>query len=100
MEDGLGKVLAESATKKTSDGQLYIDTVYENLMKDPDKAKDLVFFMLEKDKFLAKKGASIKREVNISNLKKIKLVQDTNKSTNKVVEEEKTNTPFGDIVLE
>lgn len=100
LEDGLSKVLAESATKKNPDGQLYIDTVYEDLMKDPEKAKDLVFFMLEKDKFLAKKGASIKREVNISNMKKIKLVQDTNKTVHKVNEESKPNTPFGDIVLE
>lgn len=100
LEDSLSKVLAESATKKTSDGQLYIDTVYEELMKDPQKAKDLVFFMLEKDKYLAKNGASVKREVNISNLKKIKLIQDTNKVSNKIIEEEKSNSPFGDIVLE
>jgi len=99
LEDNLGKILAESATKKNPDGQLYIDTVYEEIMKDPAKAKDLVFFMLERDKFLAKKGASMKREVNINNMKKVKLVQDTNKTIHKT-EEEKTNTPFGDIVLE
>lgn len=99
LEDSLSKVLAESATKKTSDGQLYIDTVYDEMMKDPEKAKELVFFMLEKDKYLAKKGASIKRDVQISNMKKIKLVQDTNKVVAKEKEEE-SKTPFGDIVLE
>lgn len=99
IEDSLSKVLAESATKKTSDGQLYIDTVYETLMKDPEKAKDLVFFMLEKDKFLAKNGATIKKEVQINNLKKIKIVQDTNKGTGAPKEEEKVENTFGNIVL-
>lgn len=99
LDDSLSKVLAESATKKTPDGQLYIDTVYDELMKDPEKARELVFFMLEKDKYLAKKGASIKRDVQISNMKKIKLVQDTNKAVVKEKEEE-VKTPFGDIVLE
>lgn len=98
LEDSLGKVLAESATKKTADGQLYIDTVYEEIMKDPQKAKDLVFFMLEKDKFLAKRGASIKKEVTINNMKKIKLVQDNTKTV-APKEEEKENSPFGDIIL-
>lgn len=102
IEEGLGKVLAESATKKNQDGGLYIDTIYENIMKDPAQAKDLVFFMLEKDKFLAKNGASIKREVNMNNMRKVKLVQETNKTVHKVNEEEgdKNNTPFGSIILE
>lgn len=101
IEDPLIKSLVDAGTKFDKDGSLYIDTVYEKLMEDPKEAKELIFFMLERDKYLAKKGASIKRDTNIENLKKIKILQDTSKQSTKVQETEETEASgFGSIVLE
>lgn len=100
IDETLSKTLIEAGTKIDKSGALYIDTVYEQIMEDPEKAKDLIFFMLEKEKFLANKGAKIKTKVEIDNLKKFKLVRDTSKSTNKQAEEEvKETSAFGNIVL-
>lgn len=101
IDESLSKTLIEAGTKIDKSGTLYIDTVYEQIMEDPEKAKDLIFFMLEKEKFLENKGAKLKTKVEIDNLRKFKLVRDTSKSTTKQVEEEvKETSAFGNIVLE
>ena len=69
-------------------------------MKDPKEAKELVFFMLEREKYLAKRGANIKRDTEISLLRKVKLVQETSKTTTKVKEEEEDkSSPFSSIII-
>jgi hypothetical protein len=102
LEDVISKSLVDAATKiDNKSGQLYIDTVYEDIMKDPAKAKDLIFFMLERDKFLSKKGASVKRETDIKHLRNIKIVQETSKQSNVTKqEEEKVTNNFSDIVIQ
>lgn len=101
IEDKLTKTFIEAATQKTPEGELYIDSVYEKIMKDPAQAKDLIFYMLEKEKFLTKLGANVKRETNIGNLRKIKLVQETAKTSNAVKEEEeiKSQSIFSNIII-
>lgn len=96
LDDSLSKVLSEAATKIDKEsGQLYIDTVYEKLMEDPKKAKDLIFFMLEQEKFLAQKGAKIKKDADVSVLRKVNIIRDSAKTSNKAKEEEeKTNSIF------
>lgn len=102
-EDGTGdtvaKPLIEAATKYDKSGNLHIDTVYENIMKDPKQAKDLIFFMLEKEKFLTANGATVRRETNLDTMRRIKLVQETAKVATTQKEEEKKPIGFGSIVL-
>jgi hypothetical protein len=104
LEDSLSKLLTDAGTKVDNEtGQLYIDTVYEKLMEDPAKAKDLIFFMLEQEKFLAAKGVKIKTEVELGNLKRFKIIRETSKTSSTKVEDEpdkKDSSVFGDIVLE
>ncbi len=100
LEENLYKNFVDAATKTDKDGNLHIDTVFEKLMKDPEQAKDLIFFMLEKEKFLVKKGASIKRDVTIGSMRKIKLVQETAKTNVAPKEEEEIGTSKFDIELE
>lgn len=99
-EDSVAKPLIEAATRVDKSGNLHVDTVYEKLMKDPKQAKDLIFFMLEKDKFLTAKGATIRRDTNLDTMRRIKLVQETAKVTNTIKEKEKESSIFGSIVLE
>jgi len=102
-EDGTGdavaKPLIEAATKYDKSGNLHIDTVYESIMKDPKQAKDLIFFMLEKEKFLTANGATIRRATNLDTMRRIKLVQETAKVTSPAKEKEKEVAGFGSIVL-
>ena len=103
IEDVLSKTLVDAATKIDKEsGQLYIDTVYQSIMEDPAKAKDLIFFMLEQEKFLSKKGASIKRATDIKHLRNIKIVQDTSKQSNSIKEEDtnKNSGAFDNIVID
>lgn len=102
IEDSLSKVLVEAGTKyDDKTGQLYIDTVYEKLMEDPTKAKDLIFFMLEQEKFLAKKGVSAKTEVEMKNLRKFKIARETGKTATTEVkkEENKDKSIFSTVEL-
>lgn len=103
-EDGTGeavaKPLVDAATKYDKSGNLHIDTVYEKIMKDPKQAKDLIFFMLEKEKFLTANGATVRRETNLDTMRRIKLVQETAKVASAPKDEKKEVAGFGAIVLE
>jgi hypothetical protein len=97
-EEGISETLAKKftdvATKKTSNGEYEIDTIYDEWMSDPKKAKELLFFMLDKDNYLKKVTSEVKKNVQLDNLKKIRIVQDTTKIDKKKKEEDKPITPF------
>lgn len=99
-EDSIAKPLIDAATKFDKNGNLHVDSVYEKLMKDPKQAKDLIFFMLEKEKFLTAKGATIRRDTNLDTMRRIKLVQETAKVATTPKEKEKETSVFGSIILE
>ena len=100
IEETLYKPFIDAATKIDETGELHIDTVYDKLMQDPKQAKDLIFFMLEKEKYLKKLGVEVKRDVEIKNMKKIKLVQEVRKPTGEVKEEEeRKGSAFDNIVI-
>jgi hypothetical protein len=100
IEESLYKPFIDAATKVDETGEFHIDTVYDKLMKDPKQAKDLIFFMLEKEKYLKKLGVEVKRDVEIKNMKKIKLVQEVRKPTGEVKQEEdKKGSAFDNIVI-
>lgn len=102
ITDSVSKRLIEAATVRDETGDLVIDSVYENIMKDPEKAKDLIFFMLEQEAFLKAKGANIKTQEQIGLLRTVKIVRDTGgkSSSPEIKEEPKNKNPFGEVVLE
>lgn len=46
-------------------------------MNDPKKAKELIQFMLDKETYLKRVTSEVKKNVQLDNLKKIRIVQDT-----------------------
>jgi hypothetical protein len=53
------KKYATSITKEV-DGQFEIDSLYEDIMKDPAQAAELIFFMKDKEKYKRAQGIPIK----------------------------------------
>jgi len=63
-------------------------------MSDPKKAKDLLYFMLDKENYLKKATASTKKDVHLDTLKRIKIVQDTTRVDKQKKEDTSPITPF------
>jgi hypothetical protein len=74
LEDSLIKRLINSATNKTDKGDFHIDSLYEERMRDPKKAKDLILFLEDEEKFLKLKNYQTEKDVKVSTLRKISLI--------------------------
>lgn len=88
LSENLVRKFVDVATKKDSTGNFEIDAIYEDIMKDPKRAKELIYFMLDKDDYLKKATLGAKKNVQMDNLKKIRIIQDTTKTNKKKPEEE------------
>lgn len=66
-------------------------------MSDPEKVKELIYFMLDKENYLKKVTASVKKDVQLDNLKRIKIVQDSSKVEKQKKEDTAPITPFETI---
>jgi len=101
LSDTMVRKFVDVATKYTKDGDLEIDEILDNLLKDPKTAKDLIFFALDKEEYLKKATNNTKKEVNKDILKKINIIRDTSKTTSKKEEEkEDTSSPFAGMTFE
>jgi hypothetical protein len=79
VSENLARKFADVATKKTESGSFEIDDIYEEWMNDPKKAKELIQFMLDKETYLKRVTSEVKKNVQLDNLKKIRIVQDTSR---------------------
>ena len=95
-EEGLSETLVRKfvdvATKQDKTGSFEIDNIYDEWMSDPAKAKELIYFMLDKDNYLKKVTSEVKKNVQLDNLKKIKIVQDTSKVEKRKEEDKQTSS--------
>jgi hypothetical protein len=66
-------------------------------MSDPKKAKELIYFMLDKENYLKKATAAVKKDVHLDTLKRIKIVQDGSKVEKQKKEDTTPITPFETI---
>lgn len=100
LAESLSKRLVDAATKKDENGTLVIDSIYEKLMQDPKEAKELVFFLLEKENYLKTKGATIKANEQLEMMKRVKIIRDTSGKTNAKEEKvEESKNPFGEEII-
>jgi hypothetical protein len=97
LSENLSKKFVDVATKLNKSGDFEIDTIYDEWMSDPKKAKDLLYFMLDKENYLKKATASTKKDVHLDTLKRIKIIQDTTKVNKQRKEESNPITPFETI---
>jgi len=103
-QDGVSEALARKftdvATKKTESGEFEVDSIYDEWMQDPKKAKELIQFLLDKDTYLKRVTSEVKKNVQLDNLRKIKIVQDTTKVERKKKEESAPISPLETLNFE
>jgi hypothetical protein len=97
LSENLTRKFVDVATKTDKTGNYEIDTIYDEWMSDPKKAKELIYFMLDKENYLKKVTATVKKDVQLDNLKRIKIVQDSSKVEKQKKEESAPITPFETI---
>jgi hypothetical protein len=94
VSETLTRKFVDVATKKDENGSFEIDNIYEEWMNDPKKAKELIQFMLDKDTYIKRVTSETKKNVQLENLKKIKIVQDTTKVSRTKQEETSAISPL------
>lgn len=94
LSETLTRKFVDVATKTDKTGNYEIDTIYDEWMSDPKKAKELIYFMLDKENYLKKVTSSVKKDVQLDTLKRIKIVQDGSKVEKQKKEEPAPITPF------
>lgn len=100
LSETLTRKFVDVATKTDKTGNYEIDTIYDEWMSDPKKAKELIYFMLDNESYLKKVTSSVKKDVQLDNLKRIKLVQDSSKVEKQKKEESAPITPFETLNFE
>ena len=94
VSETLTRKFVDVATKKDENGAFEIDNIYEEWMNDPKKAKELIQFMLDKETYIKRVTSETKKNVQLENLKKIKIVQDTTKVSRTKQEETSAISPL------
>ena len=94
VSESLTRKFVDVATRKDQNGSFEIDNIYEEWMNDPKKARELIQFMLDKDTYIKKVTSETKKNVQLENLKKIKIVQDTTKVSRTKQEETSAISPL------
>lgn len=88
ISENLAKKFADVATKKGNDGNYEIDSIYDEYMSDPKKAKELIHFMLDREDFLKAATTKVKKDTNLNLVKRLKIVSDTTKTNRKQTEDQ------------
>lgn len=90
----LVKKLVDATTKVDQDGELPVDKVYEQLMKDPKEAKEVVLFLLNRQEYINRVKAPVKKEADVNFLKKLNIARKTTATKNAHKEEETPTNIF------
>jgi hypothetical protein len=100
VSENLTRKFVDVATKKDENGAFEIDNIYEEWMNDPKKAKELIQFMLDKETYIKRVTSETKKNVQLENLKKIKIVQDTTRVSRTKQEETTPISPLESLNFE
>lgn len=89
------KKFVELATRQNQDGTFPVDEIYETAMKNPEDAKELIFFLTDKEGYLKKKMEAVKNETQVNIAKKIlRIPRDREKAIGKEAAEKSNNEGF------
>jgi ferritin-like protein len=89
------KKFVELATRQNQDGTFPVDEIYETAMKNPEDAKELIFFLTDKEGYLKKKMESVKNETQVNIAKKMaRIPKDREKAIGKETAEKSNNEGF------
>lgn len=89
VPDADAKKYANSAIKEIG-GQYEVDNKFEEIMKDPKQAAELIFFMFEKDKYKKAQGIQTKVQIQENVLRQINRIPKGSGVVQKEKEEETT----------
>lgn len=94
IPEALSKKLVDVATKENQDGVLAIDGIYEKLMEDPKEAKEIIFFLMERDKYLQEKMKETKVQTQMQNMRVINRIPKTTEKRNETGDNVETKSSF------
>jgi polyhydroxyalkanoate synthesis regulator phasin len=77
-----------SSAIKEIDGQFEADVIYENIMKDPVQAAELIFFMKDREKYKRAQGIQTKVEQNLKVFRTIDRIPKTTDPKEQQIEKE------------
>lgn len=75
LTDSYRKKLLDVASKKGDDGRFELDSLYGEVRRNPEKAAELVLFLTNKEEYLKQMTEQVKKELNLSTMKKFRLVK-------------------------
>lgn len=94
LEDNLIKRLVDSATVKTENGDFHVDSLYEEKMKDPKEAKEIILFLQDREKYLALNMNKAELKANVETFRKIKLIPKGRDKNSPAAEGDEKSTSF------
>jgi hypothetical protein len=94
IPESLSKKLVDVATKENQDGVLAIDGIYEKLMEDPKEAKEIIFFLMERDRYLQEKMKETKVQTQMQNMRVINRIPKSSDKKNNTEDNTETKTGF------
>lgn len=94
VPDALTKKLVDSATRENQDGTFGVDGVYEKLMEDPKEAKEIIFFLMDREKYLQEKTKETKIQTQLQGMRVINRIPKTTEKKNTTEENVETKTGF------
>jgi hypothetical protein len=95
VDENLAKRFSETATKYDKEGNLEIDNIYDQWMRDPKKASKLIHFLLDEENFLKKATQEVKKNTLKDTLRTVNIIRQTSKTpTTPQEEENKFNIVF------
>lgn len=99
LDENVAKKFTDSATKKNKNGDYDIDLIFEEKMKDPKTATRLIHFLLDEESFIKNASSSKEKQVYANMLKKLNIIRDTSKVSNKKEEKVEEENPLLDNII-
>jgi len=93
IQDVTAKKLIDLATKENKEGMMEVDRLYNEVMEDPKRAQELIYFLADKENYLKLKAVDSKRKDNIETFKTISFIP-KNKDKKTVAPLEDTTSTF------
>lgn len=96
LPDSVIKKYTSIATKYDAEGELEIDKIINEKLKDPKTAIDLIHFVLDQKNYIETVSGEVKKEEQKKILREINVLRDIKKKTNtkEKSEEKENNNPF------
>jgi hypothetical protein len=78
LNESFQKRIIEAATKEDANGRFEVDKVYNEKRLNPAEAAELVFFIMDKEKYLEQKMEKVKVVEQLETLKKFRIAKQEN----------------------